>query len=186
MLFCTVFIILNSGVAIPGSRSRLDFARVRTFYRCERSWIASGGAKGKGAITGRPPTLFPADAGTPSIDRHNRRWHTQNGQGKGLQGKCDRGSAMADRATGGESPCLPPARMLLDNRSVSWADGHAHWLTAAGSLAPWHTCQTTDVEHDGGTRLPTGPQMLGMGDPRPAVGHGRTISRHFKDLSCSL
>ena len=96
------------------------------------------------------------------------------------------GRSVCVRREGNRRTPPLPAWTLLDNRLMSWADGHAHRLTAAGSLAPWHTCQTTDVERDGGTWLPTGPQMLGMGDPRPAVGHGRTISRHLNDLSCSL
>ena len=61
-------------MSIPGkSHSRvsiesLDFARVRTFYRRDRSWIAGV----EGAIAGRSLTPFPADAGTPSRDKEGK------------------------------------------------------------------------------------------------------------------
>jgi len=61
----------------------------------------------------------------------------------------------------------------LDNRSTSREDGCAKRRAEVGSPTPWCTCQNcqnADVEHDGGTRLLTGPQTPGMGDPRPAVG----------------
>jgi len=48
------------------------------------------------------------------------------------------------------------------------------------------TCQNAYVERDGGMRLPTGPQMPGTGDPRPAVGRGWTIGRHLSALSSFL
>ena len=43
----------GSRVAIPGSRSRLDFAGVRIYYRHDQSWIAGRGVEG--VIAGRPP-----------------------------------------------------------------------------------------------------------------------------------
>ena len=46
----------------------------------------------------------------------------------------------------------------------------------------WRTCQNTDMERDGGTRSPTGPQTLGTGDPSPTIGHVRTIGRHLSAL----
>jgi len=57
------------------------------------------GCEGGGAIASRWPTLFPADAGTPSIDRHSGQWRARNVAkqlGRGLQEEHDRGSAMAD------------------------------------------------------------------------------------------
>ena len=59
----------------------------------------SAGARRAGAIAGRTPVLFPADDGTPSIDRHSRQWRARNVAkrlGEGLQGERDRGSTMAD------------------------------------------------------------------------------------------
>jgi len=50
----------------------------------------------RGASTDHPPMLFPADAVTPSIDRHSGRWAPktlQNGRGRGH----DRASEMADQ-----------------------------------------------------------------------------------------
>jgi len=45
----------NSRVSIK----TLDFARGRTFYRRDRSWIASRGAKGGGVIAGWSLTPLP-------------------------------------------------------------------------------------------------------------------------------
>jgi len=64
----------NSQVSIE----TLDFAQLCTFYQRDRSRIAGGGAREGGAIAGWPPTLFPADAGIPSIDRHSERWRARN------------------------------------------------------------------------------------------------------------
>jgi len=50
------------------STESLDFARVRTFYRRDLSWIAGVGGV-EGAIAGRSLTPFTADAGTPSRDK---------------------------------------------------------------------------------------------------------------------
>jgi len=71
----------NSRVSIK----TLDFARGRTFYRRDRSWIASRGAKG-GVIAGwsltplpgphlRLQTIDTADGGAPET--------LQNGRGEG-------------------------------------------------------------------------------------------------------
>ena len=83
----------NSWVSIK----TLDFARVST--RRDGSWIASRGAREGGGIADRSPTLFPANAGTPSV---------------------------ADRSrTPGRGITVPPplCRAPLDNRLTSWADG---------------------------------------------------------------
>jgi len=73
-------------------------------------------------------------------------------------------------------------RTLLDNRSTSQENGCAKQR----AVAPWPTCQNADVECDGKTRSPTGPQTPGTGDPRPAVRHGLTVGQNFSALSCSL
>jgi len=59
------------------SMKTFDFARGRTFYRRDRSWIASRGAKGGGDRW----LVLDAVAGTPSPladDRHSGRWCTRN------------------------------------------------------------------------------------------------------------
>ena len=70
----------------------------------------------------------------------------------------------------------------LDNRSTSQENGCAKHR----ALAPWPTCQNADVECDGKTRSPTGPQTPRTGNPRPAVRHGLTVGQNFSALSCSL
>ena len=102
----------NSRVSIK----TLNLARVRTFYQHDRSWIAGKGAKGRWTIAGRgwSPTLFPADAGTPSIDWHSRRWEDRNATkqleegatGGARPGKCNGQSASGWQA--GELPTAAP------------------------------------------------------------------------------
>ena len=98
----------NSRVSIE----TLDFARVQcTVYWRERSWIACGGARGGGGDRRPVPMLFPADAGTLSIDQHSRLWRTRNvakrleATGGARPGTCNGRSARGRRA--GESPCRP-------------------------------------------------------------------------------
>jgi len=65
---------------------------------------------------------------------------------------------------------------------------------AAGSPAPWRTCQKADVQRDGGDAI--ADRMQGMGDHRPAVGRGRMMvvgtfdvcsnAAVNSDLSCFL
>jgi len=67
---------------------------------------------------------------------------------------------------------------------------------AAGSLAPWRTCQKADVQTAARQRDAIADQMLGMGDHRPAVGRGRMMvvgtfdvcsnTAVNSDLSCFL
>ena len=92
----------------PGSRSRLDFTRVRTFYQRDRSWIVGSlaGARGGGAIAGRPPMLGPhcrlrtiviAGGGAPKT--------AGGGYGGARPGKCN-GYRPADDGPGNHR--LPP------------------------------------------------------------------------------
>jgi len=81
-----------------------------------------------------------------------------------LQGERDRGRAMADRpADDGSGNCRaapsPPCRTPLDNRSTLREDGRAKRRAAAGSPAPWCTCQKADMQCNRGR------------DRRPAPGH---------------
>ena len=161
---------LHSQVKSRNSRASvetLDFAQVCTFFRRDRSWIASGGTKG-GAIAGWYPMLFPADAGTPSIDRHGRRLHARNVTKRPGEGAED----------GPGNHCPPPCRMPLDNWSTSQEDGCAKLWAAAVSPAPWHTCQNAGMERSRGRdRRPAA---------RPPVRCSRTIGRNLSALSCFL
>ena len=56
----------------------LDFDQVPVPYTSVIVVGSLAGVRGGGAIAGQSPTLFRADAGTPSIDRHSGQWRTQN------------------------------------------------------------------------------------------------------------
>ena len=168
----------------------LDFTRVQSIvYRRDQSWIAGGGARG-GGIAGRTPMSFTADAGTPSVPlAHLKRHKTaRGGSYKGsTTGEAQWLISPRTMGWGITVPLLPlPCQTPLDNQSTSWEDGRMKRRAAAGSLALWRTCHNANMERDGGTRSPTGPQTPSSGDPRPAVGRGRTIGRHLSDLSCFL
>jgi len=109
----------------PGLDRDSRFLRVRTFYRRDQSWIASVSKMG-GAIAGRSPTLFPADAGTPSIDRHRRR--TRNfAKRRGRYGRSATGQAQwpigpqAMRRWAGDTPLS----FVSQHPCVLYA-GHGH------------------------------------------------------------
>jgi len=64
---------------------------------------------------------------------------------------------------------LPP--LDAAGQSTSRADEQVKRQAAATSPAPWHTCQNTDVEHDGGgTWSPTGLRTPGTGNPQARCG----------------
>jgi len=115
----------------------LDVARVRTFCQHDRSWIAGGGAGG-GRLPASPSTLFPADVGTPSIDRHGGQWRARNvvkRPGEGATGcatlKVPWRIGPGRRA--GESPCpLPPPS---DATGQSVAGGCAERQVTLGLLS---------------------------------------------------
>jgi len=117
----------NSRVSIE----TLNFTRVRrpTFYWCDRSWIAGRDAKaGGGVIASQSPTLFPADEGTQSNDRHSGQWGAQNvakrpgegATGKARLGKHNDRSVLGQGAGESSPPSLSPhpRRTPLDNRST--------------------------------------------------------------------
>ena len=136
---------------IPGkSNSRvlietLDFARSTYFHLRDRSWIAGGGAKGRGDHW---PDLAPspADNGTPSPPADNRRssrWCTQNGRG----GDWESATAIGPRTTGQGITASPVGRRWTIGRRRG-RDGRVKRRAAARSPAPWCTCQKADVQRD--------------------------------------
>jgi len=89
-------------------------------------------------------------------------------------GKCN-GHRPPDDGLGNRPPPSPVGRhWTIGRRRVR--DGHVKQRAAAGSSAPWHTCQNAGRECDGGTRLLTGPQVQEIN--RPAVECGWTIGQH--------
>jgi len=134
----------------------------------------------RGAITGRSPMLFPADAGTPLTDRHSRQWRARNvvkrpvGGYRGARpGKRNGRSASGQWARNRHPP------QLLENWSTSRAHGCTEWRAAARSPVPWHACRNAGWECDGGMQSPTGPRVWETTAPAP-------VGRHLGDLSCFL
>jgi len=160
---------LHSRVKSRNSRASvetLDFAQVCTFFRRDRSWIASGGTRGGDRRL--VPDAVPSRCGDP-IDRS-----TWQAVARPKRHKTARGGG------GGRAweSLSPPCRMPLDNWSTSQEDGCAKLWTAAVSPAPWHTCQNAGMERSRGRdRRPAA---------RPAVGCSRTIGRNLSALSCFL
>jgi len=108
------------------------------------------GAQEGGGGDRRPvPMLFPADAGTPSIDQHSRLWHTRNvAKRLGATGERDRGRAMADRPAddgpGNRRAAPPPSPLDAAGQSVNVAEGWASKTTGSGriSVAVAHLAKT--------------------------------------------
>jgi len=153
---------LHSRVKSRNSRASvetLDFAQVCTFFRRDRSWIASGGTKGGGAIAGWYPMLFPADAGTPSIDptwqavARPKRHKTARGGGGG-------------RAWESLSPPLSDAAGQLVDVAGGWVRKTVGSSRVSGTMA--HLSKRRHGAQQG-TRSPTGRQAPGwmQHDNRP-------------------
>jgi len=137
-------------------------AQVRTFYRRDRSCIDCGGAGG-GAIDGRSLTPFPGDAGTPSIDRHSGQWRARNvakrpWEGATMETQWPIGPWMVDRGIAAH-----PVRCRWTISSRRGMMGAAKLHAAAGSPAPWRTCQNADVQRDGGDAIADQPSHAGYG-----------------------
>jgi len=126
---------LNPGLSAPVSST----LTTRTF-----ACVIGVGSPVGGGDHWPDPAPFPADDGTPSPpadDQHSRQWRAHNGRWE-VMGERDRGrqrpSARGRRA--GESP--RPAvghRWTIGRRHER--DGRVKRRAAAGSLAPWRTCQ---------------------------------------------
>jgi len=84
---------------------------VRTFYRCDRSWIVGRGAKGGGM----PET-------------------SQNSRGRGLQGERDRGSAIANRPPDDRPGNCPPPCWTA-GQSVDVAGGWARETVGSAQVS---------------------------------------------------
>ena len=115
------------------------------FYLRDRSWIAGGGAKG-GRGDHRPEQApFPADDGTPSP-----LW-TINIAGSGATKTAGEGSGERDleahrpsapgRRPGNHRLALPPVGRRLTIGRRRGRDVRVKRRAAAGSPAPWRTCQ---------------------------------------------
>ena len=138
---------------------------------------------------GPVPTLFPADAGTPSIAidiAGNGTCETsQNGQGRRLQGEHDLESAMADRPPDNglgnrRPPPLDTAGQTVDV-AVRWARETAGSGRVSAALVRVSKHRLGSRRADAIADRPPD-----TGDPRPTIRHGRMIGRHLSDLSCLL
>ena len=127
----------------------VDFARVQTFTCVIGVGSPAGARRGRGDHQ-PDPAPFPADDGTsspPADDQHSQQWHTQNG--RGVWGST---TAIGPRTTGRGITASPPP----SDAAGRGRDGRVKRRAAAGSPAPWRTCQKADVQRDRGTRSPTG------------------------------
>jgi len=104
--------------------------------------------------------LFPADVGTPSIDRHSGQRHARNvakwpGEGgytESTTGEVQWPSAPYDGSGNHRPPPLDTA-----GQSVDVTGGWASFM--AGFPVPWCMCRNAGWEHDGGTRSLTRRQV---------------------------
>ena len=164
----------NSRVSIE----TLDFARIRTFTCVIRVgspvWVQRG--RGDHRLD---PASFPADDGTPSPpagDQHSRQWRTQNG----------RGSATGEVQRPPDDGPRNHHQTSLDNQLTSRA-GWAREMAGSGRVsgAGAHLSKSRRAAR---RRDLIADRMPGMGDHRPAMGRGRTISRHCdgRHIGCLL
>jgi len=175
-------------IAFPGRESQfpgLDrdsrFRPSTYFYLCDRSWIAGGGREG-GAITG-----WTQRRSRPMTGPH-RRLRTINIVGSGapktaggsVRGARDRGSAIAigPQTTGRGITALPVGRRWRSTSRAGWARETAGSGQVFGTVA--HLSKHRRAAR---WRDTIADRMPGMGDHRPAVGHGWTIGRHCGRLA---
>ena len=151
-------IAFSGRVAIPQSRSRL---LISPEYKVSFTGVIKVGSPvgaqgGVGGIAGRTPTLFPADAGTPSIPLAHPKRHKTAGGGSYKGSATGEAQWLIGPHTMGWGitvPLLPPpCQTPLDNQSTSREDGRVKRRAAARSLAPWRTCHNADMERDGDGR----------------------------------
>jgi len=156
----------------------LDFARIRTFYWRDLSWIAGVGVRGGRLPAGPRRHSWPMWGPHRSIDiaGSGAPETSQNGRGRGLQGarpgKCNGRSAPRWR-TGNR--CPPPSDAARQSVDVTggWACETACSGRVSGATA--HLSKRGSAARRG-MRSPTGSRTPGTGDPRPAVGRSQTIS----------
>jgi len=142
-----------------------NFARVRTFT-CVIGVGSTAGREGGGAITGQTGR----HSGTPSPPAGR------------VRGERDQGSAMAiDPRTMRRGITASPVGRHWTIGQRRGRDGRVKRRAAAGSPAPWCTCQQADVQH-GGTRSLTGCRVWETpGPPSDAAGRSADITggRHI-------
>ena len=147
----------------------IDFARVRNFTCVIGVGSPAEARRGRGDH--RPyPAPFPADDGTPSPPAGR------------VRGERDQGSAMAiDPRTMRRGITASPVGRHWTIGQRRGRDGRMKRQAAAGSPAPWCTCQKADVQH-GGTRSLTGCRVWETpGLPSDAAGRSADITggRHI-------
>ena len=113
----------------------LDFARVRTFYRCDRSWIAGVGVNGgvnRRTVPDAVSRSMPGPHLSIDIAGGGMGETLQNGRGR-LQVECDWRSAMPyqhlDDGLGNRRAPLPPTLDATGQSvdvAVGWARKTAH------------------------------------------------------------
>ena len=124
------------------------------------------------------PTLFPADAGTPSINQHSRWWLARNvtkwpgdggyswsvtGEVQWLIGLCTTGLGIA----------VPPLPLPVGcHWTISRCCGRMGMQNGGQRPGLWRCGAPvkTQMWNAMGTRPPTGPGRLSTGDHRPAFG----------------
>ena len=147
----------NSQVSIE----TLNLARVRTYYRRDRSRITGGGAKeeGREAIAGQPKMPGPPSANDRSTAGGGALETSQNDRGSVIR-KAQ--WSIGHRSMGrGITTASHLRRTPLDNRLTSRTDGRAKWQAAARSPTPRCARRNTGWERNAGC------------DCRPAPGYGR-------------
>ena len=124
----------------------LDFDQVPVPYTSVIVVGLPAGVRGGGAIAGQSPTLFRADAGTPSIDRHSGQWRTQNvtkQPGEGATGGARPGKRNGRSAHVGRRWTIAISR----TRGQMGAQNGGHWP----GLRHRGACVRTGWEHNRGT-----------------------------------
>jgi len=182
-LLAVHYAFATSHVAIWDSRFRPSTYLLPAWLELDRRYVRKGG------IAGRLPTLFPAHARTPSIDRHSGQWRTQNVAKRPGEGPTEgawpgmRNGRSAPGRRAGASPCpLPHVGRLWTTSRRRGRTGTQNGVQQLGlrrhstpvKMQMWRATRGRDCRPGS------------MGYPRPAVGYGRTISQNLSALSRSL
>jgi len=169
---------------LESEKPLVDFARVNTFTCVMGVGSPVGALKGGGDHRPNPAPF------RPMTGPHRCLWtiniagsSAPKTAGKGM-GERNWGSttAIGPRTTGRGITPLPPVGRRWTISRRRGRDGCVKRRAAAGSQAPWRTCQKTDVQRDGGTRSLTGCWVWETtGPPSDAAGRSADIAgcRHI-------